>query len=500
MADLIFELSRPGRTAYSLPSSDILVPGEGGEVKAQKGAGQETDSLLPDRFRRKTDAELPEVSEVDVVRHFTELSRMNHGVDNGFYPLGSCTMKYNPKINEDTAGLEGFTAVHPYQDQDTVQGCIRILFEMDKMLSEITGMDRFTLQPAAGAHGELTGLMIIKAYHMHRGDAGRTKIIVPDSAHGTNPASAAMAGFETIEVKSDERGGVDIEALKSAAGPDIAGLMLTNPNTLGLFDENIKEIAKIIHEAGGLLYYDGANANAIMGICRPGDMGFDVVHLNLHKTFSTPHGGGGPGSGPVGVKKDLVPFLPVPLAEYDGSRYSLNYDCPLTIGRVRSFFGNFGVILRAYAYIRTMGPEGLRKVSENAVLNANYLMHRLKGHFELPFDRTCMHEFVLSYKGNKDTGVRTLDIAKRLLDFGFHPPTVYFPLIVHEALMIEPTETESMETLDVFADTLISIAEEAEKDPEKVKNAPYKTYVSRLDEVKAARNPVLIHVSTESGG
>jgi glycine dehydrogenase subunit 2 len=402
-------------------------------------------------------------------------------------------MKYNPKANEDIAALEGFRAVHPYQDDETVQGCIRILYEMDRMLSEITGMDRFSLQPAAGAHGELTGLLIIKAYHAGRGDTGRTKIIVPDSAHGTNPASAAMAGFETVEVKSDERGGVDLEALRSVVGPDTAGLMLTNPNTLGLFDENIKTIAQIVHDAGGLLYYDGANANAIMGICRPGDMGFDVVHLNLHKTFGTPHGGGGPGSGPVGVKKELVPFLPVPLAEFDGERYRLDYDRPLSIGRVRSFNGNFGVILRAYAYIRTMGPDGLRKVSENAVLNANYLMHRLKGHFDLPYERTCMHEFVLSYGRHRETGVRTLDIAKRLLDFGFHPPTVYFPLIVSEAMMIEPTETESLETLDLFADTLISIAEEAENDPERVKSAPHKTYTSRLDEVKAARNPVLIH-------
>ncbi len=569
MADLIFELSKPGRTAYSLPSSDI--PAHGGydsgcdendmknknEIGYRSEKGHENESrhdsptpdinhndlmpdkyhdnltpdkyhdnltpdkhhdnltpdkhhssLIPDKYRRKKDAELPEVSEVDVVRHFTELSRMNHGVENGFYPLGSCTMKYNPKVNEDIAQLEGFMAVHPYQSQETVQGCIKVLYDMDKMLSEITGMERFTLQPAAGAHGELTGLMIIKAYHMNKGDTGRTKIIVPDAAHGTNPASAAMAGFKTVEVKSDERGGVDTEALKNIVGADTAGLMLTNPNTLGLFDENIKEIAKITHDAGGLLYYDGANANAIMGICRPGDMGFDVVHLNLHKTFSTPHGGGGPGSGPVGVKKELEPFLPVPLAEFDGKQYSLDYDRPLSIGRIRSFFGNFGVILRAYAYIRTMGPDGLRKVSENAVLNANYLMHRLKEHFALPYDRTCMHEFVLSYEGskaNKDDGndgkkidIRTLDIAKRLLDFGFHPPTVYFPLIVHEAMMIEPTETESREMLDSFADTLISIAKEAENDPAKVKQAPYNTYVSRLDEVKAARNPVLTYLHTDS--
>lgn len=479
MAKLIFEMSRPGRKAYDLPPCDTEM--------------RDSGSLIPERYRRKKDAELPEVSEPDVIRHFTELSRMNHGVDNGFYPLGSCTMKYNPKVNEDIASLDGFKAVHPYQSDGSAQGCIRILYEMDRMLSEITGMERFSLQPAAGAHGELAGLMIIKAYHVSRGDTGRTKIIVPDSAHGTNPASAVMAGFETVEVKSDERGGVDIEALREAVGPDTAGLMLTNPNTLGLFDENITAIAKTVHDAGGLLYYDGANANAIMGICRPGDMGFDVVHLNLHKTFSTPHGGGGPGSGPVGVKKELVPFLPAPLAEFDGKEYRLDYDRPLSIGRVRSFFGNFGVILRAYAYIRTMGSEGLRKVSENAVLNANYLMHRLRYHFDLPYERTCMHEFVLSYGRHKETGVRTLDIAKRLLDFGFHPPTVYFPLIVNEAMMLEPTETESLETLDLFADTLIAIAEEAEKNPGMVKTAPHMTYTSRLDEVKAARNPVLIH-------
>ena len=484
MAKLIFEMSKPGRTAYSLPRCDVETCG--------------SDVLIPEKYRRKKDAELPEVSETDVIRHFTELSRMNHGVDTGFYPLGSCTMKYNPKVNEDIAGMDGFRAVHPLQDDETAQGCIRILYEMDRMLSEITGMDRFSLQPAAGAHGELAGLLVIRAYHAHRGDTGRNKIIVPDSAHGTNPASAAMAGFEIIEVKSDERGGVDLEELKAAVGPDTAGHMLTNPNTLGLFDENIKEIADIVHDAGGLLYYDGANANAIIGVCRPGDMGFDVVHLNLHKTFSTPHGGGGPGSGPVGVKKELEPFLPVPLAEYDGKQYRLDYDRPLSIGRVRSFYGNFGVILRAYAYIRTMGPDGLRKVAENAVLNANYLMHRLKGHFDLPYDRTCMHEFVLSYGRHKETGVRTLDIAKMLLDYGFHPPTVYFPLIVSEALMIEPTETESLETLDLFADTLISIADEAERDPEKVRTAPHRAYTSRLDEVRAARNPVLVYVDEDT--
>lgn len=476
-AELIFNISKPGRKAYSLPESDVTA--------------KSVESLIPQEYLRSDSAELPEVSEPDVIRHFTLLSNMNHGVDTGFYPLGSCTMKYNPKINEDIARLEGFAEMHPYQQPENAQGCLRVLYEMDRMLSEITGMERFSLQPAAGAHGELTGLMIIKAYHESRGDTKRKKIIVPDSAHGTNPASAACADFETVEVKSDGRGGVDIEDLKQAAGDDTAGLMLTNPNTPGLFDENIAQIADIIHAAGGLLYYDGANANAILGICRPGDMGFDVVHLNLHKTFSTPHGGGGPGSGPVGVKKDLVPFLPVPVVEKENDVYRLDFERPLSVGRVRSFYGNFGVILRAYAYIRTMGPDGLKRVSETAVLNANYLMNRLKEYYELPYNRTCMHEFVLSGERQAALGVRTLDIAKRLLDFGYHPPTVYFPLIVHEAIMIEPTETESIETLDQFADAMIQIAREAETEPEKVKNAPYTTPVSRLDEVKAARNPVL---------
>lgn len=474
-AMLIFEMSRDGRRAYSLPACDVPVK----------------EGLIPDAFARRRDADLPQVSEVDVARHYTRLAGRNHGVDSSFYPLGSCTMKYNPKINEEIASLDGFTGVHPYQNEESAQGSLQVLYEMDRMLSEITGMKRVTLQPAAGAHGELTGLMIIGAYHRSRGDAARTKIVVPDSAHGTNPASAAFAGFEVVEVKSNPSGGVDIEDLKLAVGQDTAGLMLTNPNTLGLFDENIEEIARIVHDAGGLLYYDGANANAIMGICRPGDMGFDVVHLNLHKTFSTPHGGGGPGSGPVGVKEELVPFLPVPVVECENGRYWLDYDRPQSIGRVRSFYGNFGVVLKAYAYIRTMGPDGLKNVSELAVLNANYMMKRLEDSFDIPYKRICMHEFILSNKKQEHNGVRTLDIAKRLLDFGYHPPTVYFPLIVHEAMMIEPTETESKETLDSFVDALISIAREAENEPDRVRKAPYTTVVSRLDEVKAARNPVL---------
>ncbi len=482
---LIFEISRPGRTAYSLPECDVP------EVPAS--------DFLPENLRRKCDARLPEVSEVDVVRHFTNLSRKNYGVDNGFYPLGSCTMKYNPKINEDLAKLPGFSGVHPLQPVETAQGCLEIIYRLERLLCEITGMDGFTLQPAAGAHGEMTGLMIIKAWHESRGETKRRKIIVPDSAHGTNPASAAVVGFDIVEVKSNERGGVDIESLKSVLDDETAGLMLTNPNTLGLFDENIKTIADLVHEAGGLLYYDGANANAIMGISRPGDMGFDVVHLNLHKTFSTPHGGGGPGAGPVGVKDFLVPFLPVPVVTEKDGAYSLDYDRPQSIGKVKAFYGNFLVAVRAYAYIMTMGPEGLRRASESAVLNANYVMHKLKDYFMLPYDRTCMHEFVLSGQRQKEKGISTLDMAKRLLDYGFHPPTVYFPLIVREAIMIEPTDTESRETLDSFIEAMISIAKEAEECPEKVKSAPHSTVVSRLDEVKAARNIVVRYDFDQAG-
>jgi len=474
---LIFEMGAKGRTAYSLP--DLDVPRRG------------VENLIASKYLRETAPALPEVSEPEVVRHFTRLSQKNHGVDSGFYPLGSCTMKYNPKVNEYVSDLPGFARVHPYQHEDTVQGCLRLMYEMDKMLSEMTGMARVSLQPAAGAHGEMTGLMIIKAYHEHRGQKHRRKIIVPDSAHGTNPASAAMAGFEVVEVKSDEKGNVDIEELKSLAGEDTAGLMLTNPNTLGLFETNIAQIADIIHSAGGLLYYDGANANAILGIARPGDMGFDVVHLNLHKTFSAPHGGGGPGAGPVGVKKELVPFLPVPVVELKDEKYYLDYDRPLSIGKVKSFYGNFGVMAKAYAYILSMGQEGLKKASQAAVLNANYLMKKLKEYFHLPYDRPCKHEFVISAQRQKEKGVSALDIAKRLLDFGIHPPTIYFPLIVKEAMMIEPTETETKEALDEFIEIMREIAKEAETEPEKVKGAPYSTVVGRLDEARAARSPVL---------
>lgn len=475
---LIFEMSSPGRTGFSLPCSDVP------ELPIE--------SMVPDTMIRKTPPALPEVSEVDVVRHFVNLSSLNHGVDTGFYPLGSCTMKYNPKINEDAARLKGFLKLHPEMPSHGAQGALNVLHDLDLWLSEICGMDRFTLQPVAGAHGELTGLFIIRAYHHGRGDCKRDKILAPDSSHGTNPASAAAVGMTVVQVASDSRGNVDIEDLKSKVGPDTAGLMLTNPNTLGLFDEHICEITSVVHDAGGLVYYDGANANAIMGKTRPGDMGFDVVHLNLHKTFSTPHGGGGPGAGPVGVRKFLEPFLPKPLVKLEDGVYAWDYDLPYSIGHVHSYNGNFGVLLRAWAYIRSMGPCGLKAASELAVLNANYLMENLKGDFELPYDRTCMHEFVLSgNRQKKESGVRTLDMAKRLLDYGFHAPTIYFPLIVEEAIMIEPTETESKETLDSFIAAMKQIAKDAQEDPEVLKTAPHHTPVGRLDETLAARKPVL---------
>lgn len=472
---LLFEKSSPGRVGFSLPEPDIPV----------KPAGD----LLPGEYLRNQPPELPELGEPDVIRHYTNLSQMNHGVDTGFYPLGSCTMKYNPRINEDAARLPGFAYLHPLQPDATVQGTLKLMHTMEQFLCAISGMAAFTFQPAAGAHGEFTGLSLIRAYHEFGGNGDRNVIIIPDSAHGTNPASVAMAGYVTKEVKSDSRGGIDLEHLKEIADEKTAGLMLTNPNTLGLFDENILEIADIIHTAGGLLYYDGANANAIMGISRPGDMGFDIVHFNLHKTFSTPHGGGGPGSGPVGVVEKLSPFLPVPRVDFDEKSYYLNYDLPHSIGKIHSFHGNFGVVVKAYAYILSMGAEGLRQASEDAVLNANYMMQKLEKAFDLPYDRTCMHEFVLSGSRQKAFGVRTLDMAKRLLDFGFHPPTIYFPLIVEEAMMFEPTETESKETLDTFIQVMLDIAREAEEDPDVLHEAPHTTPVRRLDETLAARKP-----------
>ncbi|HHV63334.1 MAG TPA: aminomethyl-transferring glycine dehydrogenase subunit GcvPB [Firmicutes bacterium] len=517
---LIFELGSEGRRGYSLPECDV--------------PERRIEDLIPPECLRRDEPHLPEVSEVEVIRHFTRLSQLNYGVDVGFYPLGSCTMKYNPKVNEDVAGLPGFTRLHPYEPEELVQGALELMYELEGYLAAISGMTRVTLQPAAGAHGELTGLMMIKAYHEHRGEGGRRrKVIIPDSAHGTNPASATLCGYQVVEVKSDERGGVDIADLRALAGEDTAALMLTNPNTLGLFDENIVEIARIVHDSGGLLYYDGANMNATLGIARPGDMGFDVVHFNLHKTFSTPHGGGGPGAGPVGVKAALEPFLPVPTVERevipgepaerepgrgyggrDGSagqgggenggaervRYWLNFDRPLSIGRIRSFYGNFGVLVKAYAYIRALGAGGLRRVAENAVLNANYVMRRLSGHYILPYDRHCKHEFVLSGKDLAEHGIHTMDVAKALLDYGFHAPTIYFPDIIKEAIMIEPTETEPKEMLDAFVDAMIDIKERAAREPEKLKAAPETTVVGRLDEVTAARRPKLRwSLSTHSG-
>ncbi|MEI5908102.1 aminomethyl-transferring glycine dehydrogenase subunit GcvPB [Bacillus spongiae] len=474
---LIFELTKEGRIGYSLPELDVEVA--------------DLSQLLPEEYIREEEPELPEVSELDIMRHYTALSNRNHGVDSGFYPLGSCTMKYNPKINENVARYPGFAHVHPLQPESSTQGAMELMYDLQEHLKEITGMDEVTLQPAAGAHGEWTGLMMIRAYHEANGDVNRTKVIVPDSAHGTNPASATVAGFETVTVKSDENGLVDLDDLKRVVGEDTAALMLTNPNTLGLFEENILEMATIIHDAGGKLYYDGANLNAVMSKARPGDMGFDVVHLNLHKTFTGPHGGGGPGSGPVGVKSDLIPYLPKPTLEKDGETYFFNYDRPDSIGRVKPFYGNFGINVRAYTYIRTMGPDGLKAVTENAVLNANYMMRRLEPYFDLPYNRHCKHEFVLSGRRQKKLGVRTLDMAKRLLDFGYHPPTIYFPLNVEEGMMIEPTETESKETLDAFIDAMIQIAKETEENPETVQEAPHTTVISRLDEATAARKPIL---------
>ena len=477
MSKLIFEISRPGRRAFRLP--DTKIP--------QKSP----DELFAKSSIRKIDARLPEVSELDTVRHFTELSNRNFGVDTGFYPLGSCTMKYNPKINEKVASFEGFSELHPHQPAESVQGAMELMYDLEKYLAEITGMDYISLQPSAGAQGEMAGLMVIKAYHDNRGDFARTKILCPDSAHGTNPASAAVAGFDVVQVKSNDMGLVDVEELRKLSGPDTAGLMLTNPNTLGLFEKDIVEIAKIVHECGGLLYYDGANANAILEQTRPGDMGFDVVHLNLHKTFSIPHGGGGPGAGPIGVKERLHAFLPVPWIEKTGDMYEFNYDKPDSIGKVKSLYGNFLVLVRTYAYIRTMGKDGLRQVSENAVLNANYVLSRLKEAYDVPFGDRCMHEFVISGEKQHKMGASTLSIAKRLLDYGYHPPTIYFPLIVKEAMMVEPTETESKETLDDFIDVLLKIHSEIEENPEMVNSAPHNTVVGRLDEVQAARKPVL---------
>ena len=473
---LIFDLSKAGRQGYSLPANKW-------ETSVKE---------LPAGLLRAGSPALPEVSELDVVRHYTNLSQMNFGVDSGFYPLGSCTMKYNPKINEEIAAMPAFAGLHPLQPASTVQGVLRLYKDLAHALSEITGMAEFTLDPFAGAHGELTGLMIIRQYHMSRGDLKRTKVIVPDSAHGTNPASAAVCGLEIVQVKSKENGLVDVEDLKPLLDDTIAGIMMTNPNTLGLFEKDIKEIASLVHDCGGLLYYDGANMNPLIGMVRPGDMGFDVLHLNLHKSFSTPHGGGGPGSGPVGVAAHLVPYLPVPkVVEDDDSTLHVVGDDENSCGQISGFMGNFGVLLRAYTYILMLGRQNVRMVGPLAVLGANYIKESLKDCYKLPIDSVCKHEFVFDGLLDKSTGVTTLDIAKRLLDYGFHAPTIYFPLLFHQAIMIEPTETESKETLDGFIEIMRHIAAEAISDPESLKTAPHTTPVRRLDETTAARQPIL---------
>ena len=479
---LIFEKGAPGRRAASMPRMDVPT--------------EDLSTLLPEGLLREELAPLPEVSEIEVVRHYTHLSQRNFGVDTGFYPLGSCTMKYNPKINDDMASLPGFAHIHPLQPVETVQGAIALMYELEQYLAEISGMARVTLQPSAGAHGELTGLMLIKAYHQSRGEGERNLVLIPDNAHGTNPASATLADYKSVEIKSDvSTGGVDMAYLQEVLneyGPRIAAIMLTNPNTLGLFDANIAEIGRMIHAVGGQLYYDGANANAVLGITRPGDMGFDVVHFNLHKTCSTPHGGGGPGAGPIGVKEHLVAFLPGPLPGKNDQGYYWEEPGAQSIGKVRANAGNFGVLVRAYTYIRANGPDGLRHVAESAILNANYLKHELSSDYEIFYPQTCQHEFVATARRQKEqSGVTATDIAKRLLDFGMYAPTVYFPLIVPEAMMIEPTETETREALDYFVTVMRKIAEEARTEPETGKTAPHTTVIGRLDQALAARKPNL---------
>ncbi len=479
---LIFEKGAPGRRTATLTAMDVPT--------------EPVERIVPAGMLRKEPAPLPEVSEIEVVRHYTHLSQRNFGVDTGFYPLGSCTMKYNPKLNEDMAVLPGFARIHPLQPENTVQGAIQLFYELERYLAEIAGMARITLQPSAGAHGELTGLMLIKAYHESRGQGYRNLVLIPDNAHGTNPASATLADYKSVEVKTDPAtGGIEMSHLKvllESNAANVAAIMMTNPNTLGLFDSSVLEIARLVHEAGGQLYYDGANANAVLGITRPGDMGFDVVHFNLHKTCSTPHGGGGPGAGPIGVKEHLVPFLPGPLPARGEQGYYWQDPGPQSIGKVRANKGNFGVLVRAYTYIRTYGPDGLLHVAQSAILNANYLKHDLASDYTIAYPQICQHEFVATAERQKEeSGVTALDVAKRLLDFGMYAPTIYFPLIVHEALMIEPTETETRETLDYFVNVMKQIAEEARTDPEIVKTAPHNTVVGRLDQALAARKPNL---------
>jgi glycine dehydrogenase subunit 2 len=472
---LIYEKSQPGRRASVIPKPDVPAVD------------------VPAGLRRAEPPRLPEVPEFELVRHFTELSTRNFGVDTGFYPLGSCTMKYNPRVNERLVMLPGFAQIHPLQEEDGIQGALELEWRLQEILAEVTGLDAVSLQPAAGSQGELTGLMLVRAYFEDKGEGEqRRKVVVPDTAHGTNPASVTMTGYELTPVKTDARGNIDVDDLRGKVDEHTAALMLTNPSTLGLFDENIEEIERIFHGAGALMYYDGANLNAVCGISRPGDMGFDIVHINLHKTFSQPHGGGGPGGGPIAVRKMLEVFLPVPaVVRRDGGTFALDYERPKSIGKVRGYTGPFGVFVRSYAYIRMYGPR-LREMSETAVLNANYVLARLKDAYDLPFDRLCMHEFVLSARNLKrDHNATALDVAKRLMDYGFHPPTIYFPLIVAEALMIEPTETETKETLDAFCDAMLAIAREAAEDVALLKEAPHDRPVRRLDEVRAAKNPIV---------
>ena len=474
---IIFELSREGRKGYELPADTY-----------------NTDGLaaIPSVLMRQEEAGLPEVSELEVVRHYTNLSSKNFGVDTGFYPLGSCTMKYNPKINEELAAHRDFSSLHPLQPVETVQGALELYYNLQRALSELAGLYEFTLNPYAGAHGELTGLMVMRQYHRSRGDHKRTKVIVPDSAHGTNPASAMVAGLDVVEVKSKPNGSIDVEDLKPLLDDSVAGIMMTNPNTLGMFETEIMEIASLVHEAGGLLYYDGANLNPLLGKVRPGDMGFDIMHINLHKTFSTPHGGGGPGSGPVGVRKGLEVFLPNPRVRKCDEGFTVDFDDE-SLGSVSTFLGNFGVMMKSYAYILTLGKEGIKNVGPLATLNANYIKESLKDDYLLPINGVCKHEFVFDGLKDKSTGVTTLNVAKRLLDYGFHAPTIYFPLLFHESMMIEPTETESLETLDEFISVMHKVAKEARETPDDVKNAPLTTLVRKLDETGAAKNPVLTY-------
>jgi glycine dehydrogenase subunit 2 len=471
---LIYEKSKPGRRGLAVPRPDLPVP------------------TIPAELARRAPPRLPELAEPEVLRHFTELSTRNFGVDTGFYPLGSCTMKYNPRANERLVGLRGFRDLHPLADDDAAQGALELEWRLSEILREITGLDAVSLQPAAGSQGELTGLLLMRAYFEAAGEGEtRTNVVIPDTAHGTNPASVAMAGYKLTPVKTDPRGNIDLDDLRAKVDETTAGLMLTNPSTLGLFDENIEQIRDVFRAAGALMYYDGANLNAVCGISRPGDMGFDIVHINLHKTFSQPHGGGGPGGGPIAVRESLAELLPQPVVVRDGDRFRLDHDRPRSIGKVRGFSGPFGVFVRSYAFMRAWGP-GLREMSEVAVLNANYLLARLKDAYDLPFDRLCMHEFVVGAKNMKtEHGITALDVAKRLMDFGFHPPTVYFPLVVPEALMIEPTETEAKETLDAFADAMLEIAGEAATRPDQIRSAPHGRPVQRLDEARAAKDLVV---------